>query len=1098
MNRSYRTVRNAGLEASVAAAENVRASRAGRVRFAHTIVAGAALIACGMAQAASFTATTEADLITAINAANASADPTSTITFTAPITVTTQLPQIKANVTVDTATRTTTIGSAAGASLNVQAGATYQGTAIQVGTVANTIGSVIAQGANAKLSGASLTIGAGQGTLSVLDGASAVFTGNLATGAGNATINVGNGASVSAANLNSGTGQTAINVTGGGTIALGTNANLGGGNGAGNGGVTNVVVSGAGSILNPVGGYYHHDGTLEVSAGGFVGANTVQVGLRAGEVFTATVTGTGSVFGSINNNLSIGGAGAATVTVADGARLTSGSSGTNTLSLASSATGVSTLNIGAPVGSAPVAPGLVTANDISAAAGTSTVNFNHNASNYEFAVPIGGNAVVNQIGSGTTVLTGANTYTGGTHIASGTLQLGNGGATGSVFGNVTNDGTLAIDRKDAYAFTGAISGGGAVRQLGAGTTTLSGTNTYTGGTTVQAGTLKAGGASAFVQNTAYTVNGGTLDLGGWDLQASSLAGSGGTVALNAQTLTVNQVGDSAYAGAITGTGGLAKTGAGVLTLSGTGSYTGATQVGAGTLRAGAANTFSKASAFNVASGATLDLAGNSQTLASVTNAGTVSLVGAAPGTTLTVAGPWVGNGGTLRLGTVLGDSASAIDRLVLSGATAIASGTTNVQIVNLNGLGALTTGNGIEVISAINGATTTAQTTKSAFALAGGHVDAGAYEYRLYAADASGAGENWYLRSTVPVTPPAAGGAGGTGGTGGTGSGAVVVPAYRAEVPLYAALPEQLRQANLSMLANLRQRVGDDGVSGANAAASGQGYRQAWGRVISTERTISQGGTVSPTSKGRLTGFQAGTDLWADPNWRVGVYAGKLDGDMRVNGFASGLQNLGVGSTDLRNEYIGAYANWNNNSGLYVDGVLQGGRHRYSVSPALNFGSGGKGDSLLASIEVGQSFPLAESWRIEPQLQLVHQRVTLDGTSIAGAFVRQDSHEGWLARAGVRVKGKVATGAGLLQPYVRVNVYRSSSGTDVARFIGPAGATDIATRTGGTSTELAGGATLQVTDSVSLYAEVGKLWSSGGGVRTEGSVDASLGVKLRW
>ncbi len=131
----------------------------------------------------------------------------------------------------------------------------------------------------------------------------------------------------------------------------------------------------------------------------------------------------------------------------------------------------------------------------------------------------------------------------------------------------------------------------------------------------------------------------------------------------------------------------------------------------------------------------------------------------------------------------------------------------------------------------------------------------------------------------------------------------------------------------------------------------------------------------------------------------MGVYAGKLDGDMRVNGFASGLLNLGVGSTDLRNEYIGAYANWNNNSGLYVDGVLQGGRHRYSVSPALNFGSGGKGDSLLASIEVGQSFPLAESWRIEPQLQLVHQRVTLDGTSIAGAFVRQDSHEGWLARA---------------------------------------------------------------------------------------------------
>ncbi|SEK07840.1 autotransporter outer membrane beta-barrel domain-containing protein, partial [Variovorax sp. OK202] len=424
---------------------------------------------------------------------------------------------------------------------------------------------------------------------------------------------------------------------------------------------------------------------------------------------------------------------------------------------------------------------------------------------------------------------------------------------------------------------------------------------------------------------------------------------------------------------------------------------------------------------------------------------------------------------------------------------------TNVQITNLGGLGALTSGNGIELISAVGGATTTAQTTKSAFSLAGGHVDAGAYEYRLYAADASGAGENWYLRSTTTAVPPATGGGTGTGtGTGTATGGGLVVPTYRAEVPLYAALPEQFRQANLSMLSNLHQRVGDDGPSGANTASPEQGYRQAWARIISTDRTISQGGTVSPTSKGRLTGFQAGTDLWADPNWRVGVYVGQLDGDMRVTGFASGLANLGVGSTDLRSEYVGAYATWKNDSGLYVDGVLQAGRHRYTASPTLSFGSSGKGNSLLASIEVGQSFPLAENWTIEPQLQLVHQRVNLGDTGIAGALVQQDSHNGWLVRAGVRVKGEIATSAGLLQPYVRVNVYRSGSGTDVTRFVGPAGFTDIATRTGGTSTELAGGATLQLTESTSLYAEVGKLWGSGGGARTKSGIEGSIGVKVRW
>jgi outer membrane autotransporter protein len=324
------------------------------------------------------------------------------------------------------------------------------------------------------------------------------------------------------------------------------------------------------------------------------------------------------------------------------------------------------------------------------------------------------------------------------------------------------------------------------------------------------------------------------------------------------------------------------------------------------------------------------------------------------------------------------------------------------------------------------------------------------------------------------------------------------VPTYRNEVALYAALPEQVRQAGLAMLGNLHQRVGDDGASGANTASPEQGYRQAWGRIISTDRTIGQSGTVSPTSEGRLTGFQAGTDLWADPNWRVGVYVGQLDGTMSVTGFAGGLQNYGVGSTDLRNQFLGAYATWKNDGGLYVDGVLQAGRHRYTASPTLGFGSSGKGDSLLASIEVGQAFAIAPNWTIEPQLQLVHQRVNLDDNGIAGALVQQNSHDGWLLRAGVRVKGEVATGAGLLQPYVRFNVYRSGSGSDVTRFVGPAAYTDIATATGGTSTELAGGATLSLTQSTSLYAELGKLWSSSGDARIKSGVNASLGVKVRW
>lgn len=321
---------------------------------------------------------------------------------------------------------------------------------------------------------------------------------------------------------------------------------------------------------------------------------------------------------------------------------------------------------------------------------------------------------------------------------------------------------------------------------------------------------------------------------------------------------------------------------------------------------------------------------------------------------------------------------------------------------------------------------------------------------------------------------------------------------YRVEAALYAALPGQLRESDLAMLGSMHQRQGDDGAAGSSVSTAESGQRQAWGRVVSTDRDIRQSGTVSPHSSGRLTGFQAGTDLWARPQWRTGVYVGQLEGDVRVSGFARGVQNYASGTTDLRSQYLGAYATWTSDAGLYVDGVLQAGRHRYSVHPTAAFASSGKGDSLLASVEVGRAFRVAPRWVIEPQLQLVHQRVSLDDSSITGARVQQDSPSGWTVRAGVRVKGEFQTGAGTLQPYARLDVYKRSSDTDIARFIGPAAYTDIASATGGTRSELALGATWQLGPRTHLYGELGKLWASGGEVRTQSGVNASVGLKLSW
>ena len=80
------------------------------------------------------------------------------------------------------------------------------------------------------------------------------------------------------------------------------------------------------------------------------------------------------------------------------------------------------------------------------------------------------------------ILTANNTYTGGTVISAGTLQLDNGGTTGAIVGSVTDNGLLVFDRSNSITFNGKISGSGNVIQSGSGTTIIGGTNTYPGGT----------------------------------------------------------------------------------------------------------------------------------------------------------------------------------------------------------------------------------------------------------------------------------------------------------------------------------------------------------------------------------------------------------------------------------------------------------------------------------------------------------------------------------------------------------------------------------------------------------------------------------------
>lgn len=191
---------------------------------------------------------------------------------------------------------------------------------------------------------------------------------------------------------------------------------------------------------------------------------------------------------------------------------------------------------------------------------------------------LAGNAGLVKSDLGTLVLAGNNTYTGDTTINGGTLQIGHGGSSGWIVGNVVNHGALVFDRSDAVSFAGVISGSGSLGQSGAGTLTLTGAETYTGSTAINAGTLALSGNGSIASSSGVGVaHGASFDISAASNGASiaSLSG-GGSVNLGNQILTLTQASGN-FGGVISGNGGVTLA-SGTQTLSGANTYTGSTTI----------------------------------------------------------------------------------------------------------------------------------------------------------------------------------------------------------------------------------------------------------------------------------------------------------------------------------------------------------------------------------------------------------------------------------------------------------------------------------------------------------------------------------------
>ncbi|HEY6982963.1 MAG TPA: autotransporter domain-containing protein [Reyranella sp.] len=311
--------------------------------------------------------------------------------------------------------------------------------------------------------------------------------------AGNFTIGTVNMTAGSLA-INSGrtlTVQTAYNladasILGPGTLSLGAGSLLTAGGSSAD--LVSAVVAGSGAVT--ISGSTvtftaanSYTGTTTVNAGG-----TLQVGAggATGQLGTGAVTDNGALVFNRSAALTVANA------ISGSGSLTQAGTGTIILTGNNSYAGITSINAGSTlqVGNGG-ATGSLGSGDV---VDNGTLTFNR-SDTLTVANAISGTGALIQAGSGTTILTGTNSYAGTTTINAGTLQVGNGGTTGSLgTGNVTNNGTLAFNRADTLTVANAISGTGALVQAGSGTLVLTAANTYTGPTTVTAGLLKVAGS----------------------------------------------------------------------------------------------------------------------------------------------------------------------------------------------------------------------------------------------------------------------------------------------------------------------------------------------------------------------------------------------------------------------------------------------------------------------------------------------------------------------------------------------------------------------------------------------------------------------------
>ena len=478
--------------------------------------------------------------------------------------------------------------------------------------------------------------------------------------------------------------------------------------------------------------------------------------------------------------------------------------------------------------------------------------------------------------------------------------------------------------------------------------------------------------------------------------------------------------------------------------------------------------------------------------------------------TLTVTN-YVGEGGSILLNTFQHDDSSPSDRLVINGGTA--TGATTLLIHNTAGhIGALTTGNGIEVVSATNGG----MTAPHAFAL-GNIVAAGPYQYLLFHGGLTRETEhNWYLRNetgpispepphfpdntlppnppigpdnALPVTPPGA-----TAPPGTTPPGTSPQPPaggrpfYRMEAPLYSKISLLARQVSLLMLGTFHERQGDQSVLKNDEGG-------AWVRLIGVGLSQKFSGPLEPSFTGVVGGAQVGSDAyaWDNRSNRVGGFVSYAHAAGTVRGDILDIRNQLGGN--LPEDVItgGGYFTHIGDNGWYVDAVLMGSWYNAYPMSERGIGTHTTGSGITASLEGDYPWVLDEEWTLESMGQIIF--TSLSFGSASDPFTTLDFLPGdaWYGRVGGRLEHNTTLGGRPTKPFFELNFWHGFGSTDTTVYNANI---PIAIPYGNTDIEAAIGVTSQVDESFSLGARLGYLTSIEGNYQR--AYKGQLDLRYAW